>query len=201
MTKTIQGQDGKMRCKWCASDETYIDYHDNEWGMPSSDDFKLFEKLCLEGFQSGLSWRTILGKRENFRAAFANFDFTKIAQFDEKDFERLVNDAGIVRHRGKIEATINNAKRAIEMVEKHGSIAKFLWQFEPKDGEVETAQSASTCPSSVDLSKELKKLGWKFVGPTTIFAFMQANGFLNDHVEDCFAWEITKKARDNFARP
>lgn len=199
MTNSIIGQDGKIRCKWSNADALYIDYHDNEWGMPTDNDFVLFEKLCLEGFQSGLSWRTILGKRENFRKAFANFDFTKIAQFDEKDFERLVNDAGIVRHKGKIEATINNAKRAIEMVEKHGSLAKFLWQYEPKESAIE--QSASTSNESIALSKALKKLGWKFVGPTTIFAFMQANGFLNDHVRECHAWQKIENARANFTRP
>ncbi len=199
MTNFIIGEDGKKRCKWANADALYIDYHDNEWGVPTKDDFILFEKLCLEGFQSGLSWRTILGKRENFRKAFDNFDFNKIAKYDDLKIAELLQDAGIVRHRGKIEATINNAKRAIEMVEKHDSLAKFLWQFEPSKNA--PAQSASISESSITLSKALKKLGWKFVGPTTIFAFMQACGFLNDHIEECHAWQKIDQMRKNFTRP
>ena len=194
MTEHYIAPDGQPRCKWCGFAQEFLDYHDKEWGFPVRDDLRLFEKLCLEGFQSGLSWRIILNKRENFRAAFAGFDFEKVAKFDEKDIERLVNDAGIVRHRGKIEAVINNAKRAIEMVAEHGSLAEFFWQYEPKE-ENTKPQTRSTSDISIQISKALKKKGWKFVGPTTIYAFMQAMGLINDHAEGCVIRAEVEKAR------
>ncbi len=200
MSSTITGPDGKPRCKWCAATPEYLRYHDTEWGYPVDDDQRLFEKISLEGFQSGLSWRTILAKRENFREAFQHFDFTKIARFKGKDVERLLKDAGIVRHRGKIEAVINNAQRACELVEREGSLAAFIWRYESKAVHAEP-QTASTSPESVALSKDLKKMGWKFVGPTTVYAFMQAMGLLNDHVEDCVIRAKVASARKKFKRP
>ncbi len=200
MNSTVDGPDGKPRCKWCAVTPEYLHYHDTEWGYPVVDDQRLFEKISLEGFQSGLSWRTILAKRENFRAAFQHFDFTRIARFKEKDVERLLKNEGIVRHRGKIEAVINNAQRACEMVEREGSIASYVWRFEPK--EISAApQTVSTSPESIALSKELKKMGWKFVGPTTVYAFMQAMGLLNDHAEGCVIRAKVARARKQFKRP
>lgn len=184
MSATVPGPDGRPRCRWCAAAPEFFDYHDREWGFPVVDDIRLFEKFCLESFQSGLSWRTILAKRENFRAAFAGFDFRKVAQFDGRDVERLLSDPGIVRHRGKIEAVINNAARACEMVEVEGSLAAFLWRFEPI-ADTAPPQSRSASPASEALSKALRKRGWKFVGPTTVYAFMQAMGLINDHAEDC----------------
>ena len=198
MNNVILGDDDKARCKWGASDDLHIHYHDTEWGFPVIDDIRLFEKICLEGFQSGLSWRTILVKRENFRKAFAGFDFNKVARFDENDIARLLNDAGIVRHRGKIEATINNAKRAQEMVKEFGSLAKYFWQFENQITENFTPQSAQIGDNSTKISKDLKKRGWKFVGPTTIYAFMQAMGLVNDHYDECYVRELVKEARNNF---
>ena len=167
----------------------------------TTDDSRLFEKICLEGFQSGLSWRTILNKRENFRKAFRGFDFNKVARFGEKDVERLLQDAGIVRHRGKIEAVINNAKRAREMVKTEGSLAAFFWSYEPDPDTMGAPQSLTTSPESTAISKELKKRGWKFVGPTTVFAFIQAMGLINDHVDDCVVREKVAKARKRFRRP
>jgi DNA-3-methyladenine glycosylase I len=161
------------------------------------DDQRLFEKLCLEGFQSGLSWRTILAKRENFRAAFHGFEFDKVAAFTERDVTRLLDDAGIVRHRGKIEAVINNAQRAKELVEREGSLAAFIWRYEPDV----KPQFGSTSAASIALSKDLKKQGWKFVGPTTVHAFMQAMGLINDHVEDCVIRSKSEAARKRFKRP
>ncbi len=201
MSETIEGPDGKPRCKWAGAAPDFFDYHDTEWGFPVGGDLRLFEKICLEGFQSGLSWRTILTKRENFRAAFAGFDFEKVARFTDKDVERLLKDAGIIRHRGKIEATINNAKRAVEMVEKEGSLAAFLWRYEPDPAGLGEPQTASTSPESVRLSKDLKKLGWKFVGPTTVYAFIQAMGLINDHVESCTIRKEVEKARKAFKVP
>lgn len=198
MTSLIIGADNKQRCSWCASVAEFIPYHDNEWGFPVGDDIRLFEKLCLESFQSGLSWRTILAKRENFRAAFSGFDFNKVARFAHKDIERLLQDEGIVRHRGKIEAVINNARCAVEMVKKEGSLAAYFWRFAPAVHAAEIAQTQSTSAESVALSKELKKLGWKFVGPTTVFAFMQAMGLVNDHVEGCWVHESVERARQQF---
>jgi len=159
MSKIIKGPDGKSRCSWCAAAPELFDYHDREWGFPVDDDIRLFEKLCLEGFQSGLSWRTILVKRENFRTAFQYFDFEKIACFTQKDVNRLLKDAGIVRHRGKIEAVINNAKRAKELAEQEGSLAAFFWRYEPDEKNLAKPQTISTCEESVALSKELKQRG------------------------------------------
>lgn len=201
MSKTTIGTDGKCRCAWCDAAPEFNAYHDTEWGFPVTDDIRLFEKICLEGFQSGLSWRTILTKRENFRKAFAGFDFHKVAQFDDADVERLLGDAGIIRHRGKIEASINNAKRACEMVADEGSLAAYFWGFEPKPDEVDPPQSMSTSPTSVALSKDLKKRGWKFVGPTTVFAFMQAMGLINDHVQGCFLRQQINDMRASLVRP
>lgn len=202
MSRTIVGEDGKTRCRWAAGAPgfpAYQAYHDEEWGFPVRDDRRLFEKLCLEGFQSGLSWRTILAKRDNFRAAFDGFDFEKVAKYGARDIKRLLADAGIVRHRGKIEAVINNAKRAREMVAEHGSIAAFIWRYEA--ARPARPQSASTTAESIALSKDLKKLGWKFVGPTTVFAFMQAMGLVNDHVDGCELRAKAEKARQAFKRP
>lgn len=201
MSTTMIGPDGKRRCKWCEATTDYIHYHDTEWGYPVTDDQRLFEKICLEGFQSGLSWRTILTKRENFRAAFAQFDFNKVAGFTQRDVNRLLKDEGIVRHRGKIEATINNAKRAIELVKEQGSLAAYFWQFEPKASKLAKPQSVSTSAESIALSKDLKKRGWKFVGPTTAFAFMQAMGLINDHVADCVIRKKIATARKGFKPP
>jgi len=201
MTATVKGADGKVRCKWCEATPMYITYHDTEWGFPVDDDYRLFEKICLEGFQSGLSWRTILTKRENFRAAFHHFDFTKVARFTQRDVTRLLKDAGIVRHRGKIEAVINNAKRALEMVKQEGSLAAFVWRYEPKVKSPSKSQIVSTSPESITLSKDLKKLGWKFVGPTTAYAFMQAMGMVNDHDKRCMSWKKIESARKKFKRP
>ncbi|MBO6580859.1 MAG: DNA-3-methyladenine glycosylase I [Thalassospira sp.] len=201
MSKTTIGTDGKCRCAWCDAAPEFNAYHDTEWGFPVTDDIRLFEKICLEGFQSGLSWRTILTKRENFRQAFAGFDFHKVAQFDDADVKRLLADAGIIRHRGKIEASINNAKRACEMVAEEGSLAAYFWRFEPKPDEVDPPQSMSTSPTSVALSKDLKKRGWKFVGPTTVFAFMQAMGLINDHAQGCFLRQQIDDMRGSLIRP
>ncbi len=201
MSKTIPGPDGKPRCGWCAVTVDYFPYHDQEWGFPVDDDIRLFEKISLEGFQSGLSWRTILAKRENFRKAFKQFDFNKVARFTDKDVERLLQDEGIVRHRGKIEAVINNAQRAREMVKTHGSLAAYIWQYEPDPKQLAAPQTQSTSPESVALSKNLKKLGWKFVGPTTVYAFMQAMGLINDHAEDCVTRKQVAQARKKFRPP
>jgi DNA-3-methyladenine glycosylase I len=201
MSTTILGPDGKSRCRWCAAAPEFLGYHDTEWGFPVSDDRRLFEKLSLEGFQSGLSWRTILAKRENFRAAFHDFDFHRIARFTDRDVARLLKNEGIVRHRGKIEAVINNARRAQELVKREGSLAAFLWRYAPDAKPLVKPQTASTSAESIALSKDLKKQGWKFVGPTTVYAFMQAMGLLNDHVEDCMIRAKVERARKNFRRP
>jgi DNA-3-methyladenine glycosylase I len=193
--------DGRRRCAWCASAPEFPDYHDNEWGFPVDDDIRLFEKICLEGFQSGLSWRTILMKRPAFRDAFLDFDFHLVAQFTERDIANLMGNRGIVRHRGKIEAVINNARRAIEMVQNHGSLSAFFWRYEPDPIQFPEPQTVTTCPEAIVLSKELKKLGWKFVGPTTLFAFMQAMGMVNDHVHGCITRNAVEKARSEFKRP
>ena len=196
---TIDGPDGAPRCPWCAGAPEFLPYHDHEWGFPVSDDRRLFEKLSLEGFQSGLSWRTILNKREAFRAGFAGFDFDAVARFGEKDVERLLGDTGIVRHRGKIEAVINNAARARELVAEAGSIAAFVWRYEAETPA--PPQSRSTSPESEALSKALKKRGWRFVGPTTVFAFMQAMGLVNDHAEGCVTRAQVAEARARFTSP
>jgi len=182
------GDDGRQRCWWPGDDPEYQRYHDEEWGRPTTDDNRLFEKICLEGFQSGLSWITILRKRENFRKAFRKFDLMKVSKFGDADVARLLDDAGIIRHRGKIEATINNAGRALEMIDECGSIAAYAWSWEPDGPEGENLPDMPVpgyTPTSTALSKDLKKRGWKFFGPTTAYAFMQAMGLVNDHVEGC----------------
>lgn len=201
MNDLFVGPDGLSRCRWCGSAPEFLAYHDQEWGFPVSDEHRLFEKLCLEGFQSGLSWRTILAKREHFRAAFHGFDFNRVARFKPADVERLLLNEGIVRHRGKIEATINNAQRAQELVQQKGSLAAFIWRYEPDAADLATPQTASTSAASVALSKELKKRGWKFVGPTTVYAFMQAMGLINDHAEGCALRAKAEQARQRFKRP
>lgn len=199
MSRTIAGSDGKMRCAWCAATPEYQRYHDTEWGFPVDDDRRLFEKLSLEGFQSGLSWLTILNKRENFRAAFHGFNFHRVARYTERDIARLLDDAGIVRHRGKIEAVINNAQRARELVQREGSLAAFFWRYEAD--RTQGPQTISTSAASIALSKELKKLGWKFVGPTTVYSFMQAMGLVNDHAEECAVRDEVERARKRFKPP
>jgi DNA-3-methyladenine glycosylase I len=201
MNQTYIGPDGKRRCHWCSFAPEFPAYHDNEWGFPVSDDRRLFEKLSLEGFQSGLSWRTILVKRENFRAAFLGFDFEKVARFTGRDVERLLKDDGIVRHRGKIEAVINNARQARDLVKREGSLAAFIWRYEPGTKELAKPQTASISAESIALSKELKKQGWKFVGPTTVYAFMQAMGLVNDHAGGCVIRAKVDAARKRFKRP
>lgn len=201
MSATIVGPDGRPRCRWSGGAPEFLPYHDAEWGFPVRDDHRLFEKLCLEGFQSGLSWRTILAKREGFRAAFHGFDFDRIASFTERDLDRLLNDSGIVRHRGKIEAVINNARRAQDLVGREGSLAAFIWRYEPDPMQLAEPQTASTSAASVALSKELKRQGWKLVGPTTAYAFMQAMGLINDHVEACAIRPDVERARTSFSPP
>ena len=191
--------DGVTRCWWCGSDPLYVDYHDNEWGRPVDDDVRLFEKLSLEGFQAGLSWLTILKKRDNFRRAFRGFDPRAVARFNRRSVERLLGDAGIVRHRGKIEAVIGNAKRALELADEFGSLAAFVWTYEPEPTAVPPLRSR--CPEGDALSKELKRRGWGFVGPTTVYAFMQAMGMVNDHLAGCAAHAQVEKARSRFVRP
>ena len=201
------GEDGRGRCAWHGGLEDYRRYHDEEWGRPVTDDIRLFEKICLEGFQSGLSWLTILRKRENFRAAFAGFDFDRVASFGEDDVARLLADAGIIRHRGKIVSTINNAARAIELKTEFGSLAKFFWGFEPGAHErpeimdLATLRANPITPASTTLSKALKKRGWTFVGPTTVYAFMQAMGMVNDHLDGCFCQSEVDGMRLKFRRP
>lgn len=192
--------DGLARCGWVDTSAEYMAYHDTEWGFPQGDDRALFEQLCLEGFQSGLSWRTILSKREAFRRGFAGFDPAKVARFGEAQIQALLADAGIVRHRGKIEAVINNAQRALEMIEREGSLGAFLWRFEAPAGAAST-RGASISAQSEALSKALKKLGWKFVGPTTVYAFMQSVGMVNDHHPDCHCHAPSERARKAFRRP
>ena len=185
---------GVARCWWAGTDPLFIDYHDTEWGFPVTDDVRLFEKLSLEGFQAGLSWLTVLRKRENFRAAFAGFDFRQIATFGESDVVRLLEDAGIIRHRGKIEATINNARKAIDLVDEFGSLAGYVWGFAPDRPEPPDELAAFT-PESTALSRDLKRRGWKFVGPTTVYAFMQAMGLVNDHFAGCVVRGRAEEAR------
>ncbi|SFC49681.1 DNA-3-methyladenine glycosylase I [Polaromonas sp. OV174] len=195
------------RCAWCRATPLYRHYHDNEWGFPVADERRLFEKICLEGFQAGLSWLTILNKREGFRQAFANFDAEQVAQFDDTDIQRLVNDAAIVRHRGKIVSTINNARRVLELRREFGSLGAYVWRLEPTAAsrpariDMEFLQTASTSPASTLLSKDLKKRGWSFVGPTTMYAFMQAMGLVNDHHEGCASRQAALAARAAFTPP
>lgn len=192
--------DGRKRCTWASSADIYVDYHDSEWGRPLADDIALFERISLEGFQSGLSWLTILRKREAFREAFKGFDFNEIARFGDADVERLMQDAAIVRHRGKIEAVVNNAQRVPDLRKEFGSLAAFLWSYEPDETAPRDAIRA-TSPESHALSKELRRRGWKFVGPTTMYALMQAVGMVNDHLCDCAVHDEVEVARRTFARP
>ena len=201
MSNTIVGPDGEPRCHWCGAAPEFLAYHDTEWCFPVNDDHRLFESLSLEGFQSGLSWRTILAKRENVRAAFHHFDIDRIARFNQRDIARLLNDEGIVRHRGKIEAVINNARQARELVKREGSLAAFVWRYAPDMRQPVEPQTVSTSTESVALSKDLKKLGWKFVGPTTVHAFMQAMGLINDHAVGCVIRGKVERARKSFRRP
>ncbi|WP_299727160.1 DNA-3-methyladenine glycosylase I [uncultured Tateyamaria sp.] len=201
MDKLVKGPDNQHRCRWSDAAPEFLHYHDTEWGFPVSDDIRLFEKLCLESFQSGLSWRTILAKRENFRAAFAGFDYTKIANFDDADHARLMADAGIVRNKAKIEATIHNARRLCALVEEEGSLAAFVWRFEPDAATLAEPQTASTSDASRALAAALKKRGWKFLGPTTVFAFMQAMGLINDHARGCVIRDKAAAARQAFTPP
>ncbi len=198
MDEISVGDDGVTRCAWGNGTPDYAAYHDDEWGRPVDDDRRLFEKLILEGFQSGLSWLTILRKRPAFRAAFDGFDYERVARYDEGDVQRLLGDAGIVRHQGKIRSTINNAQRAIEVVDEFGSLGAFIWSFEPEP--VPPTANAST-PESTALSKELKRRGFSFVGPTTAYAFMQAMGLVNDHSEGCVVRTAVEMERSRFVRP
>ncbi len=197
----------QTRCWWCQGDAEYERYHDEEWGHPVTDDQRLFEKICLEGFQSGLSWLTILRKRENFRQAFHDFDFSRIAGFTSRQVGSLLKNKGIIRHKGKIEATINNAARAIEMKNEFGSLAAWFWQFEPNlqgraplHSKLEACMR-TTCESAMAMSKELRKRGWKFTGPTTSYAFMQAMGMVNDHIVGCSKFESSEQLRKSLIRP
>ncbi len=201
----VLGDDGVRRCWWADSAPEYRAYHDTEWGFPVSDDVRLFEKLSLEGFQSGLSWLTILRKRQGFRRAFAGFDFGRIARYGDRDIARLLADTSIVRHRGKIEAVINNARRAIELVGSEGSFAAYVWRFEPAPRtrrlDRQALRELSQTPESKALANDLKRRGWRFVGPTTVYAFMQAMGLVNDHLHGCDAQAAVDRARARFARP
>ena len=201
MNGIAPGPDGKLRCRWCVATADYVRYHDTEWGFPVDDDQRLFEKLCLEGFQAGLSWRTILAKRENFRAAFSGFDFRAVARFDKRDVSRLLQDAGIVRHRAKIEAVINNARRAEDLVAETGTLAAFIWGFEPTSTEWAKPRAISTVPAAVALSEALKRRGWAFVGKTTAYSLMQAMGLVNDHANGCVIRADVDRARTAFRRP
>jgi DNA-3-methyladenine glycosylase I len=203
----VIGEDGRARCFWGAGDPLYRRYHDLEWGRPVEDDQRLFEKLSLEGFQSGLSWLTILRKRENFRRAFKGFDFDAVARFNQRSVSRLMQDAGIVRNRAKIEATINNARQCRALVGEFGSLAAYVWGYEagadgrPSALDWETLRQMSTSPESIAMSKDLKRRGWAFVGPTTVYAFMQAMGLVNDHLSACDAHGEVERARVAFRRP
>ena len=203
----IEGPDGKVRCFWHGNLPDYLHYHDHEWGRPVADDRRLFEKLCLEGFQSGLSWLTILRKRENFRAAFDGFDHQRIALYTEDDVARLLDDKGIVRHAGKIRSVINNAKRAGELIAEAGSLAAYFWRFEPgpadRPARVDLAHLRANPSTEISkrISKDLKKRGWSFVGPTTVYAFMQAMGMVNDHIEGCYCRSEVEAMRLELVRP
>lgn len=200
-------EDGTSRCWWCQGDPLYEDYHDTEWGRPVDDDRRLFEKLCLEGFQSGLSWLTILRKRENFRKAFKGFDIEAVARFNARSVERLLSDAGIVRHRGKIEATVNNAHRCIELIEEFGSLASYVWSYKPDEGarpsrlDWPALEKLGVGEEATRMSKDLKRRGWAFVGPTTVYSFMGAMGIVNDHVTACDFRDDVERERRGFSRP
>ncbi|MFV0244665.1 MAG: DNA-3-methyladenine glycosylase I [Qingshengfaniella sp.] len=201
MRQTRLGPDGLHRCAWAEASDGERHYHDTEWGRPVGDDRTLFEKICLEGFQSGLSWRTVLDKRANFRAAFANFEIDHVAAFGPGDVTRLMNDAGIIRHRGKIEATLNNARRAQDLIRDEGSLAAYIWRYEPDPADLPPPQSVSTSATATALAKDLKKRGWKFFGPTTAHAFLQAMGLINDHAEGCALRAAATRARAAFIPP
>lgn len=196
---TMMEEEVNYRCGWAETHQDHLEYHDGEWGRPTTDRNRLFEKICLEGFQSGLSWLTILRKRDRFREVFAQFDIEKVASFTEHDVERLLGDAGIVRHRGKIEATINNAQRAHEMIETEGSFVDWIWSWAVKDPTLKPGESESNIPAKTDrsiaLAKELKTRGWKFFGPTTAYAFMQSEGLVNDHAVDCHVFDACQRER------
>ena len=201
MTNGLLTVGKRTRCAWCGDDPTYVAYHDTEWGFPVHDDVRLFEKISLEGFQSGLSWITILRKRENFRQAFAGFDFRRVARFGPREVTRLLGDAGIVRHRGKIESTINNARRCIDLIDETGSLSAYVWQFKPDPKSRPRKLSwpvLKQMPSTVEstaLSKDLKRRGWSFIGPTTAYAFMQAMGLVNDHIDGCDVQPLAERKR------
>jgi len=203
----LPGPDGKLRCAWGTSAPDYLPYHDDEWGRPTRDDVRLFEKICLEGFQAGLSWLTILRKREAFRRGFAGFDFAKVARFGDREITRLLGDPGIVRHRGKIESAVNNARRACELRDEAGSLAAHFWRFEPSRASRPARptwaalRELATTPESIALSKDLRKRGWTFVGPTTLYAFMQAVGIVNDHLDGCACRARVERERRAFERP
>lgn len=197
----VVGADGRPRCAWCAATPDYVAYHDAEWGVPVADDRVLFEKLTLEGFQAGLSWRTILEKRAGFRAAFAGFEIAAVAAFGPADAARLLADPGIVRHQGKIAAAIGNAARALALIAETGSLAAHVWSFAPSPAEAAAHRGASSTPASTALSADLKRRGWRFVGPTTVYAFMQAAGMVNDHADACFRRAEVEGIRAGFKRP
>lgn len=203
----LTGDDGVSRCWWCVGDSLYFDYHDHEWGRPVGDDPRIFEKICLEGFQSGLSWLTILRKRENFRIAFKSFDIESLARFNSKSVDRLLMNSGIVRNRAKIEATINNARRCLKLIEEVGSLASYVWSFEP-DPEArpepldwEALKRVEASQVGRPMSKDLKRRGWAFVGPTTLYSVMESIGLVNDHLSGCFARQEVERARTSFSRP
>lgn len=202
-----EGEDGLLRCAWHGGLPDYVAYHDHEWGLPVADDRRLFEKLCLEGFQSGLSWLTILRKRDNFREAFSGFDFETLAGQGDDQIERHLANPGIIRHRGKIASVFNNARRAMELAEEHGGLARYFWAYEPDAGarpdriDIGFIRNNPTTAISTRISKDLKKRGWSFVGPTTVYAFMQAMGLVNDHLEGCICRPNVEAARQAFTRP
>lgn len=197
MLEVVPGPDGAPRCGWSVAHDDYVAYHDGEWGFPVGDDQRLFEKLCLEGFQSGLSWLTILRKRPAFRAAFHNFEIEKVAVMGREDVERLLEDASIIRHRGKIEASINNSGRALELIDEEGSLAAFVWKYEAASSD----PRRTTSPESIEMARELKRRGFRFVGPTTAYAFMQSMGLVNDHEVGCVVRTEVELARASFVRP
>ena len=203
----VRHPDGTVRCWWAGTDPLYLQYHDDEWGRPVTDDNRLFEKICLEGFQAGLSWLTILRKREAFRRAFAGFDIARVARFNGRDVARLLQDEGIVRHRGKIESTINNARRAAAVSDEFGSLAAYVWRWEPSAASRprrvtrDALMRLGVTPESTALGKDLKRRGWTFVGPTTVYAFMQAMGLVNDHLEGCVSRSIVEAARERTRAP
>ena len=203
----VAGEDGIVRCWWCVDDPLLRGYHDLEWGRPLADDQRIFEKICLEGFQSGLSWLTILRKRENFRRAFSSFDIATVARFDDRDLERLLLDPGIVRNRAKIAATINNAQRSVALIEEFGSLAAYVWSFEPdatsrpEPLDWPTLVEMGPSEEAMAMGKDLRRRAWSFVGPTTIYSVMESVGLVNDHMRGCHSWRDVEQARSSFQRP